>query len=249
MLREDAAQHADVGPLPAEERKRLSGIVQSFFKSTLLTLAWCVLTFVVIPVVIYTLSYIPFMMVAGPGHGLKDVVTYQKHMYSYHSDLVATHPFGSSWYEWPMMLRPIWFYQGPLLPEGKLSSIISFGNPLVWWPGFLAVLLSFYVAIRKKDKKLRMLLIAYCSQYLPWILVPRLTFIYHYFAMVPFLILILTYFIKDFTEKHPTKRKWVYGYLAAVLVLFIIFYPLLSGFEIPKTYSSWLQWLPGWNYF
>jgi dolichyl-phosphate-mannose-protein mannosyltransferase len=240
---------AALKPLTPEQRNQLQHILKSFPKSTFLTLAWCVLTFVIIPVVIYALSYIPFMMVPGPGHELKDVVTYQKHIFNYHKDLVATHPFGSSWYEWPMMLRPIWFYQGPLLPEGRLSSIISFGNPLIWWPGFIAVLLSFYVAFRRKDKKLRLLLIAYCSQYLPWILVPRLTFIYHYFAMVPFLILILTYFIKDFIEDHPTKRKWVYGYLAAVLLMFVIFYPLLSGLEIPKAYSAWLRWLPGWNYF
>jgi dolichyl-phosphate-mannose-protein mannosyltransferase len=238
-----------VEPLTEEERGRLTWITRIFPKYTLLTLLYCLLTFVLIPVIIYTLSYIPFMMVPGPGHGLKDVVTYQKHIYEYHKNLHATHPFSSSWYEWPMMLRPIWFYQGHFLPEGKLSSIISFGNPLVWWPGFIAVLVSFFVVFRRKDKKLRMLLIAYSSQYLPWILVPRLTFIYHYFAMVPFLVLILTYYIKDFMEDHPAKKKWVYGYLAAVLLLFIIFYPLLSGAVISKSYSFWLRWLPGWNYF
>ena len=106
-----------------------------------------------------------------------------------------------------MMLRPIWYYQAKLMPQGMLSSIVSFGNPLVWWPGFIAVLMSFYVAITRKDKLLRMLLIAYCSQYLPWILVPRLTFIYHYFAMVPFLVLILTYYIKEYLEAGSASQK------------------------------------------
>ena len=238
------------GEQKSRERSRLQLVQKLFIRNTLLTLLWCVLTFVIIPLGVYTLSYIPFMMVPGPGHNLKDVVTYQVHMYKYHKDLVATHPFSSPWWEWPMMLRPIWYYQAKLMPQGMLSSIVSFGNPLVWWPGFIAVILSFYVAITRKDKLLRMLLIAYCSQYLPWILVPRLTFIYHYFAMVPFLVLILTYYIKEYLEEGSLhKRRWVYGYLIAVFVLFILFYPILSGMIIPSKYSFFLRWLPGWNFF
>lgn len=236
--------------LSETESTKLQRVQKLFVRNTLLTLLWCVLMFVIIPLGVYTLSYIPFMMVPGPGHGLKDVVTYQVHMYKYHKDLVATHPFSSPWWEWPMMLRPIWYYQAKLMPQGMLSSIVSFGNPLVWWPGFIAVLMSFYIAITRKDKLLRMLLIAYCSQYLPWILVPRLTFIYHYFAMVPFLVLILTYYIKNYLEQGPLhKRRWVYGYLAAVFVLFALFYPILSGMIIPSKYSFFLRWMPGWNFF
>ncbi|NEW08203.1 phospholipid carrier-dependent glycosyltransferase [Paenibacillus sp. SYP-B3998] len=237
-------------PLQKDERSRLQLVQRLFIRNTLLTLAWCVLMFVIVPLGVYMLSYIPFMMVPGPGHNLKDVVTYQVHMYKYHKDLVATHPFASPWWEWPMMLRPIWYYQAKLMPQGMLSSIVSFGNPLVWWPGLVAVIFSFYVAFRRKDHKLRMLLIAYCSQYLPWILVPRLTFIYHYFAMVPFLILILTYYVKAYLEEGPLhKRRWVLGYLIAVFVMFVMFYPILSGMMIPSAYSFFLRWLPGWNFF
>lgn len=233
------------------EISRLQFVQKIFVRNTLLTILWCVLMFVIVPLGVYTLSYIPFLMVPGPGHELKDIVTYQVHMYKYHKDLVATHPFSSPWWEWPMMLRPIWYYQAKLMPEGMLSSIVSFGNPLVWWPGFIAVLFSFYVAITRKDKLLRMLLIAYCSQYLPWILVPRLTFIYHYFAMVPFLVLILTYYIKEYLEegRQQYKKRWVYGYLVAVFALFALFYPILSGMIIPAKYSFFLRWLPGWNFF
>ncbi|SEB96103.1 glycosyltransferase family 39 protein [Paenibacillus sp. GP183] len=232
-----------------EERLQLQRIVRVFPRYTLLTLLWCIVMFIIIPAIIYFLSYIPFMMVPGPGHGWKDVITYQKHIYEYHKNLQATHPFSSKWFEWPLMLRPIWYYQAHFMPEGKLSSIISFGNPLIWWPGFIAVLVSFYMAFRSMDRRLGVLLVAYCSQYLPWVLVPRLTFIYHYFAMVPFMILILTWYLKEFIEQRPQHKSWVYVYLGGVLLMFVIFYPLLSGMVIPKTYSFWLRWLPGWNYF
>ncbi|MCD1260942.1 glycosyltransferase family 39 protein [Paenibacillus athensensis] len=236
-------------PLAPADRERLAAVVRAFPRYTALTLLWCVLTFVIVPLTVYTLSYIPFMLVPGPGHGLIDVVTYQKHMYDYHKNLVATHPFSSPWWEWPLMLRPIWYYQGKLLPDGYMSSIVAFGNPLVWWPGFAAVVFSFVLVFKNKDKRLRLLLIAYCSQYLPWILVPRLTFIYHYFAMVPFMVLLLTYYIKHAIENETVKRRWIYVYLAGVVALFAIFYPILSGMVIPKSYPLMLRWLPGWSFF
>lgn len=236
-------------PLAPADRARLAAVARAFPRYTALTLLWCVLTFVLVPLTVYTLSYIPFMLVPGPGHGLIDVVTYQKHMYDYHKNLVATHPFSSPWWEWPLMLRPIWYYQGKLLPDGYMSSIVAFGNPLVWWPGFAAVIFSLVLVFKNKDKRLRLLLIAYGSQYLPWILVPRLTFIYHYFAMVPFMVLLLTYYIKHAVENKTVRRRWIYLYLAGVVVLFAIFYPILSGLVIPKSYPLVLRWLPGWSFF
>lgn len=247
---EHASQTPIRQPLSNEEYALLEKVSRSYWKPTLLTLNWCILFFVIIPVVIYVVSYIPFMMVPGDGHGLKDVVSYQKHMFNYHSKLEATHPFGSPWYEWPLMITPIWYYSGKFLPEGMLSSIVSFGNPLVWWGGLVALLASVFTVFKRKHRPLLIVLIGFASQYLPWVGVPRLTFIYHYFAMVPFLALMLAYFIGKWTEQSK-ERKWLaWGYLAAVFLLFLMFYPILSGMVIDSGYSaSWLRWLPTWNFF
>ncbi|MVO98971.1 phospholipid carrier-dependent glycosyltransferase [Paenibacillus lutrae] len=257
LIQQEAAARDSLGAIVSmstaesrqEEVQRWTAKVRKFPRYTIYTLLFCVVFYVLIPAGIYVASYIPFMMVPGPGHGLADVITYQKHMYSYHSELVATHPFSSSWWEWPLMLRPIWYYKGEFVPLDSVSSIVSFGNPLIWWPGLICVLLAVWLAFRTRNKPLRFLLIAYASQYLPWMLVPRLTFIYHYFAMVPFMILIITFFIRHLFETKPHWRRWGYVYLAAVALLFVIFYPLLSGLVVDKSYTEWLRWLPGWNYF
>ncbi|MCR8644883.1 glycosyltransferase family 39 protein [Paenibacillus sp. N1-5-1-14] len=236
--------------LTDDERADLERAARSFWRPTLLTLGWCVIWYVIVPALIYIASYIPFMMVPGDGHGLKDVITYQKHMYDYHSKLVATHPFGSPWYEWPFMVMPIWYYSGQFLPTDKLSSIISFGNPVVWWGGFIALIATVYYTIKQRNKKLAFLLVCFGAQYLPWVGVPRLTFIYHYFATIPFLTLMLTYFIGRWTEQNKQRRWLAYGILALAFLLFLMFYPILSGMVIDKSYSStWLRWLPTWNFF
>ena len=64
-------------------------------------------------------------------------------MYNYHRNLKATHGYSSPWWQWPLLIRPIWMYQGQGLPEGKIASISSMGNPAIWWPGTLSLIACF----------------------------------------------------------------------------------------------------------
>ncbi|OXM87462.1 phospholipid carrier-dependent glycosyltransferase [Paenibacillus rigui] len=214
------------------------------------TVGWCVLYFIAVPMIVYILAYIPFMRVPGPGHGLADVLSYQKHMLSYHSLLTGTHPFSSSWWQWPLMNRPVWYYGAAELSPGTISSIVAIGNPLIWWVGFGAMLHLTYRAIRTGERTAVFLSVAYVSQYIPWMLVPRMTFLYHYFAMVPFLILALAYYCKQWMLEQPVKRRRLTVYLAAVAVCFILFYPVLSGLVVDRSYAEHvLKWFPRWQFF
>ncbi|SFF32158.1 Mannosyltransferase related to Gpi18 [Paenibacillus catalpae] len=220
--------------LPEEEVYRK--VSRGFVRNTVLTLASCVVFFVVIPLAIYCLSYIPVLSVKGDTFTAERLIEYQKHMYDYHSNLVATHPYSSQWWEWPFMKRPVWYYNGKNLEPGQISSISSFGNPLIWWTGIFAVIAALYISVKRKDKRMYVLWIAYLSQYLPWMLVPRLTFLYHYFAMVPFMILAIVYIFTRIEEGRENKRwiRWVYAGIA--VVLFIMYYPVISGMEVSKDY-------------
>jgi len=208
------------------------------------TILYCVLFFIVIPGTIYILSYIPYLMV--PGMKFADIFKYQKSMYHYHSTLEATHSFQSAWWTWPLIIRPIWYYQGKDLPAGMASTIASFGNPAVWWAGVLA----FFAALKaawKKNKAMILVVVAVISLYLPWIIISRAAFIYHFFPMVPFMILSVVYVIKKQKEKG-TSMKYIYGYLALVLLLFILFYPAVSGMVVPGWYIKLLRWFPSWYF-
>ena len=48
------------------------------------------------------------------------------------------HGWGSPWWSWPIMLRPIRYFYG-VNAEGLLQVVIAIGNPLIWWSGTLAV--------------------------------------------------------------------------------------------------------------
>ncbi|WP_342481027.1 phospholipid carrier-dependent glycosyltransferase [Paenibacillus sp. FSL L8-0340] len=220
----------------------------SFWKNTIVTLASCVVFFVVIPAVIYSLSFIPVLSVTADGFTVKGLIDAQKNMYNYHSQLVATHPFASSWWEWPFMKRPVWFFSGGEgLPEGKVSSIVTIGNPLIWWTGIFAMLATVWLTIKRKDKSMYMIWIGFFSQYVPWMLVPRETFLYHYFAMVPFMILAIVYIMKLLDSKYREARYIRYAYVAVAALLFVLFYPVLSGMVVDKEYvTDVLRWFPSW---
>lgn len=231
-----------------KKHKRQELITRVFYRYAILTLLWCVLVFVLVPVTIYLLSYIPFMMVPGPGHELVDVFRYQKHMYNYHSHLQASHAFSSAWWEWPIIRRPLWLYKGAEMVPDKVSSIVLMGNPAIWWFGIFSIIAAFIAAWAKRKKEIFVVLIAAASQYLPWVLVPRkLLFIYHFFATIPFMILCTTFVLMSLREKFPKFKYAIYIYLLIVLILFIMFYPVLSGAVVSKSYvTNYLRWFDSW---
>jgi len=234
-------------------RKRLASnkdklIVSTFYNKLVLTGLWCVLVFVLLPGIIYAMSYIPRINIPGAGYEFSNIIASQKHMYSYHSQLEATHPFSSTWWQLPIITRPVWLYMGQHLEADKASSLVSMGNPAVWWTGLAAIIATAVISIYKKDKTMYVVLIAVAATYLPWALIAReLLFIYHFFPTVPFMVLCIVYVLKSFKEKYPKFNYTIFVYLAVVAILFVMFYPVLSGLVVDKSYiATYLRWFDSW---
>lgn len=225
-------------------------VIDNFRNNIGITLGWCVIFFVIVPAIIYGLSYIPYLLVPD-SQGLKTIIDNQHSMLTYHGKTVlgSTHPYSSRWYEWIIMKRPIWYYSGTV-SDGVKEGISAFGNPLVWWLGIPAFFWLIYNAIMKKDKKCVFLIIAYLTQLVPWIPIERLTFIYHYFPCVPFITLMIGYSIKLLYDEAKNKKAVMYGafvYAGLVIVLFIMFYPVLSGHPCSTWYADhFLKWFDSW---
>jgi dolichyl-phosphate-mannose--protein O-mannosyl transferase len=213
-----------------------------------ITLAMCVIFFIIIPIVIYTLSYVPYLRTPGK-EGIKAIIQNQKDMFGYHSDLESTHPYSSYWFQWPLMMRPIYYYAGTLA-NGLRTGITSFGNPAVWWTGIAA----FFYCVRRQSKQFSktvlLLFVAYGANYLPWIFIFRTTYIYHYFPSVPFVVLMVTQLFKDKFDSAELNLKDLrlpFAYLVLTLLLFIIFYPTLSATPIHMWFvNTFLKWMPSW---
>lgn len=167
-------------------------------------------------------------------------------MYHYHSELTSTHPYSSSWEQWPTMVKPMFYYSNSVAGDLK-EGISAFGNPLVWWAGIPAFVCMLYRSIRYSDKKAIFLVFAYLVQYVPWMLVPRCMFAYHYFPSVPFVAMMIVYIMYLLVERNPKWKKWAVIYCISAFLLFLLFYPVLSGQPIEGSFArDGLKWLSGW---
>ncbi|MBN1525442.1 MAG: phospholipid carrier-dependent glycosyltransferase [Spirochaetales bacterium] len=203
----------------------------------------------IVPASIYLISSTPSLYRNREKNIFREFVREQENMYAYHKNLKTEHEFSSKWWSWPLVEKPIWLYQGTEnIPHGFISSIVSMGNPLVWWMGTLAIISAAMFAILKREKAGMFIIISFLLTYLPWIIIPRdLTFIYHFFPAVPFIIFALVYSVQHLVK---LKREFRYaGYIFCILcgILFVLFYPVLTGIPIAKDFVDIaLKWLPSW---
>jgi dolichyl-phosphate-mannose--protein O-mannosyl transferase len=214
--------------------------------------------FLLIAVAIYFITYIPDMLA---GRSFLDVLGLQGTMYIYHSTLTATHPFASPWYSWPFMFDPlnaavhvpVWL-ESASLTNGLNSTIVVMGNPAVWWVGFAAViaLTVFYVPkIFSKRFNLKnnlpaiFIIVFFFFQWLPYVLISRVVFIYHFYSNVPFLCLAPAFLISKYWGNKWVKISAI-AYFALVIALFVLFYPVISGAPTSTSTVNSLKWFGSW---
>lgn len=246
-------RHAKAAPSRITNGISHQDIIQGFIPNTQKTILFCMVFFVAVPFVIYLLSYLPFVDYTE-GRGLLDRMLHnQETMFSYHSTLKTPHDYSSFWYEWPVIKRPIWYYSRIVTGQsgmgGLREGISSFGNPAVWWPGIPAAFYMAYLWAKKKDGTAAFLLTGYLAQYLPWFFVTRVTFIYHYFPSVPFVVMMIIYSLMQWKDRLPAKKRVAAAtaYGAIVIILFLMFYPVLSGQPVEASYvDRYLRWFGSW---
>ena len=194
---------------------------------------------------------------------ISGVIKNQKDMYNYHSGLNSDHSAASYWWMWLGDLRPTWFYVGGYgNPHGNVGTISAFGNPAVWVGCTLATFaLAFVLIFRRKKFPLKpyFLFVCMASSFLPWVLVTRSTYAYHFYATVPFISLAAGYLLGYWEDMDEFKRKKKglgagfvpkikYIWMGLALLFFILFYPVISGMEVPREYIAILQWVPFHKY-
>jgi dolichyl-phosphate-mannose-protein mannosyltransferase len=232
----------------AKLKKGLSNKIYVFTDSPFTT----IIEFLLLAVLVYFLTYIPDVLA---GRSVIDLLGLQGAMYNYHATLNATHAFASSWWTWPLMLRPLWLYVSTL-PNSTTSTITIMGNPLVWWVGFTCLIgISIFALVkivRATDNRLGeiglpalFVITFFFFQWVPYMFISRITFIYHFYLNVPFLCLATAYFINKYWSNKWVKLVAI-AYFTSTVALFALFYPVISGTPAANSWIDSLKWLNGW---
>ena len=229
---------------------------------------WCCLFFIAIPFAIYYTAFLPLTTLP---HNSYDVFgrfwAYQTHMFNYHANLEATHGFQSPWYQWPFDIRNVWFYGNyNANGTGAVSTISVLGSPLFWWSTVPAMLFTFWHAARRRETVSLTAAVGYLSVMLPWVPISRCTFIYHYFTAIPFLVIAFLLAYRALSGLPALQKPILNGtvfrwhicitlpqmllgvFLIAHLVLFGVYYPVLTGTPTTQAYADALEWLSTWHF-
>jgi 4-amino-4-deoxy-L-arabinose transferase-like glycosyltransferase len=191
--------------------------------------AFALVCLVIIPVVVYVVSYIPWALSATggpqlftgwpPGHTGQIFLDLQSQMYHYHNDLRTPHAASSPWWAWPLGLKPVWGHLNTNSDGSQVLMLLT-ANPLLLWLGIPAVVFGAWQAWRRRSTALAFVLIAMCSLWLPWARVDRVAFNYHWYTVEPFYFLLLAYFLAELWN-GPSRRTWSLARVALAAVLML----------------------------
>ncbi len=183
---------------------------------------------------------IQYQPVNAPGFWGK-LFELNRSMYVTNQGLSKTHPDASKWYTWPIMARPLYYWYN----EG--ARIYLLGNPVVWWFsafGVLALLIGqLKFAHWRQNEAFWILMTGFWANLLPFAMVNRVMFMYHYLSSLCFSILIFAYFIE-----HVKKPKWLRPAIAVTAVVsFLVVSPLTYGLNWYGSDLLWFLRFFGWH--
>jgi dolichyl-phosphate-mannose--protein O-mannosyl transferase len=174
------------------------------------------LAFVLIPIVVYAITYLPWLHHFG--WDVSRLLESQVHIAKWHlfelktvavdadtGALTPTHYGYSRPWTWLVMTRPVpitWQDLGP-----SFRQLLAVGNPIVFWGSLWALPYLGYAWWRKRDWVPGFVLMAVLFQYLPWLLVARPQFFFYVAPFTPFLVLALVYMVRDLSDARLIVRE------------------------------------------
>jgi len=165
------------------------------------------------------------------------------------------HAWGSPWWSWPIMLRPIRFFYGAN-PEGMFQVVVAIGNPLIWWGSTLAVVGGIFEIARKAvtrklsaDDPIIAIVLGYVFLLAPWVPGTRIPYIYNYLPIYPFAILALVYWLCKIWNR-PRWGPWmVVGFTVCAVALSVFFLPLVLAMPLGDDALMRRVWIDYWFYY
>ena len=221
------------------------------------------LSILLIPFAGYLILWIPDLFFNGT-----DIVDRHLQMSSYHTDNVEQklHPYSSSWFTWPIMLRPIAYYfasQEVMIASAEslivFNAVHLFPNPALTLFSSMAIFIlslnwlsSLSKAISSNTYNssfvaISFILLGYYSNFLPWALVSRSAFIYHYQASACFSFIALAYLLYKINLKEKVEYKVLY--IVSVILIgasAIYWLPIQIGLDISAEHFQSRMWLDSW---
>lgn len=183
---------------------------------------------------------IRYSEISPPGFWRK-LLELNRLMYTTNQGLTKGHPDASPWYSWPYMQKPLYYW------HRNGARVYLLGNPSVWWITALAVIALILGQMPyshwRRGEAFWVLMTGYWASLLPFMLVNRVMFMYHYLTSLCFAILLSAY-LSDLIK----RPKWLTAAVCALAAFaFLLISPLTYGFNWYGSDLLWLLRAFGWH--
>ncbi len=195
---------------------------------------------------VYFASFAPALFWKEDPLTLPELFTFQFHMLDRQTLPLAENSYESEWWEWPLMLEPIW-YHFDSIENGGHEAIFYVGNPVIFWGGLFAILFCLVQGLRRQNALALGVAFAYLASWLIFAILPKqIGFFFYYHGSG----ILLCFAIPTALNLiRSGKIRWgSYGIvLLASLAVFAFFFPVIYAVEMPRDQWTNYLWLPNWN--
>lgn len=169
------------------------------------------------------------------------------------------HDAASKWYTWPIAKHSIGYYTMRNAEQGSERWIVLFANPIVWWGvlvGTLAVIVGWVRGapqLAGRGEVLAVLGVGYLANILPFALIQRPMFLYHYFFALVYSVLFVSIGVGAlagwddervpiFSARTGSSRLFV-AVLGSATLLFLYLAPMSYGAELSDAAILHRRWI------
>ena len=259
--------------------RRTAGSARPWRETALRSVVPAAAVLVLLPVVLYVASWTGWFLSDlgwdrrwaqfNPGtplvpDALRSLWRYHVEVYTFHTNLSASHPYQSHPAGWLVLARPVSYYYPPGITAGTLGctaescarEILAIGTPAIWWAAIPALLACAWLWLARRDWRAGAVLAVVAITLVPWVredLDGRTMFLFYALPALPFFCLglaLVAGWALGGPDASPRRRRLAAAgigvHLSLVVANFAWLYPILAAQTIP--YAAWQarMWFSSW---
>ena len=196
-----------------------------------------------LPLAVYWATYLPGYFFQT--HAIEGIVAHHRLMLDLQTQVLKSHPYQSTWAEWVLNWRAIWYLYEPI--DGAQRGVLLIGNPLTMLLGLPALLWCAWQGAVKRLPMHGAVAILYAVSLGFWIFAAKpVQFYYHY--SLPSMALLAALALACDALWQNGWRKTALAPVVGSILLFAWFYSILSAEPLagPDSFPVW-TWIDGWR--
>ncbi len=209
-----------------------------------ITLAEATLWLGIVPLATYAASFAPaWFFATNPIAG--GLIEHHRFMLGLQEQVLEAHPYQSTWREWVLNARSIWYLYEPV--DGVQRGIMLIGNPLTMLLALPALAWCAWAGVARREAAALAAFLLYAITLGFWIAAPKPVQFYYHYALPSMALLAALALACDALWRAGWRKTALAPVIGSVLV-FAWFYPIVSGapLERPDSFATW-TWIDSWR--